>query len=115
MTRSTLTVLAATALLLGCGGSSGPDSATQATVKIVTKTHGTNLDPNGYRLLTTLRAPRDIGVNDSTVYDTLQFGNHTFTLDSVATNCVVDSAGATQTWYLFVGNSNRFTYYVTCT
>ena len=115
MTRSALTVLAATALLLGCSSSSGPDSATQANVMIVTNTHGTNLDATGYRLLTALRAPRHIGINDSTVYDTLQFGNHTFTLDSVASNCVVDSAGAVQTWYLFVGNSNRFTYYVTCT
>jgi hypothetical protein len=115
MTRSALTLLAATALLMGCSSSSGPDSATRASVKIVTNTHGTNLDADGYRLLTTLEAPRHIGVNDSTVYDTLQFGNHTFTLDSVASNCVVDSGGATQNWYLFVGNSNRFTYYVTCT
>lgn len=115
MTRSALTVMAATALLLGCSNNGGPDTSTQASVRIVTNTHGSNLDPNGYRILTTLQTPRHIGINDSTVYDTLQFGDHQFTLDSVASNCVVDSGGANQTWYLFVGNANRFTYYVTCT
>lgn len=116
MTRSVLKLLAATVLLVGCSGPSGPDSSTQASVKIVTQTGGVNLPSASYkyRLLTTLNAPRDIGLNDSTVYVALQFGNHTFTLDSVATNCVVDSGGAVQTWYLFVGGSNRFTYWVTC-
>ena len=113
MHRNLLRILAATALLAGCS-SSGPDANTQASIKILTKTSGTNLDPDGYRLQTALNAPRHIGVNDSTVYDTLQFGNHIFTLDSVASNCVVDSGGASQTVYLFVGNANRFTYYVTC-
>lgn len=114
MTRNVWKLFAATALLAGCSSPSGPDSGTRASVKIVTKTSGANLDPDGYQLLTTLNAPRHIGINDSTVYDTLQFGNHTFTLDSVATNCVVDSGGASQNWYLYVGNSNRFTYYITC-
>ncbi|MGH7532961.1 MAG: hypothetical protein ACREL4_06700, partial [Gemmatimonadales bacterium] len=103
------------ALLAGCSSPSGPDPGTLTSVKIVTKTSGSNLDADGYRLLTALNTPRHIGINDSTVYDTLQFGDHQFTLDSVATNCVVDSGGAVQNWYLPVSNANRFTYYVTCT
>ncbi|HET7024990.1 MAG TPA: hypothetical protein VFI39_07300 [Gemmatimonadales bacterium] len=113
MTRNGWKLFAATALLVGCSGPSGPDSATQASVKIVTKTSGANFDPDGYWIATTLNASRHVGVNDSTVYDSMQFGDHTFRLDSVATNCVVDS-GAVHTWYLFVGNSNRFTFNVTC-
>ncbi|MGH7591641.1 MAG: hypothetical protein ACREL2_09390, partial [Gemmatimonadales bacterium] len=105
MTRSVLKILAATALLAGCSSPSGPDSSTQASVKIVTKTGGSNLDADGYRILTALNSPRHIGINDSTVYDTMQFGNHTFTLDSVAATCQVDSGGAVQSWYLTVGNS----------
>ena len=114
MHRNLLRILATTALVAGCSSSSGPDANTQASIKILTKTSGANLDADGYRILTALNSPHHIGVNDSTTYDTLQFGNHTFTLDSVASNCVVDSGGATQTVYLFVGNANRFTYYVTC-
>ena len=113
MHRNLLRILATTALLAGCS-SSGPDANTQADIKIFTKTGGTNLDADGYRLQTQLNAPRHIGINDSTAYDSLQFGNHIFTLDSIASNCVVDSGSAVDTVYLFVGNANRFTYYVTC-
>ena len=113
MQRNLLRVLAATALLAGCS-SSGPDTSTQASIKILTKTSGANLDVDGYRLQTQLNAPRHIGINDSTVYDSMQFGSHIFTLDSIASNCVVDSSSAVDTVYLYVGNANRFTYYLTC-
>lgn len=111
MRRKLLTPLLATALVVGCS-SSGTSPNTDASIKIVTKTIGSNLDPDGYRVLITLASPHHIGINDSVVIDSLQFGDRTFTLDSVASNCAVDSATAQV--YLFVGNANRHEFDVTC-
>lgn len=112
MLRRLLFPSLALALVVACdSGGTSPD--VRSSVKVVTVTGGTNLDPDGYRLRIVGAPPRHIGTNDSVTIDSLQFGNRTFNLDSIAGNCTADSAQ--QTWYLFVGNSNRHEFHVVCT
>ena len=112
MRRNVLMAFAATALLGGCSSSQGPDPSALSTLKVVTATTGSNLDADGYQLRGTLLTSRHLGINDSTVYDSVQFGDRSFTLDSVAGNCVV-AGGATQTRFIPAGTS-RQVFDITC-
>ena len=95
--------LAAAIVAVACSGSSGPDPFTKSNLKLVTQTTGTNLDADGYRIQITSHTPVHLNANDSTVLDSIQFGDRTFIIDSIAGNCTIDST--TQHRYVPVGNS----------
>jgi hypothetical protein len=101
MTRSVLLALMASAVVVACS-STGPDPYTNSNLKIVTHTGGINLDPDGYRIQITALPPVHLGANDSVTIDSIQFGDRTFTIDSIAGNCTIDST--VQHRYVPVGN-----------
>lgn len=112
MRRTLIAAALAAAVVAACSDNGGPDPFTKSNLKLVTNTTGTNLDPDGYRIQITSHSPVHLGANDSTVLDSIQFGDRTFIIDSIAGNCSIDSA--TQHRYVPVGNV-RIEFDVICT
>lgn len=103
--------VAAAMVAAACSDNGGPDPYTKSNLKLVTHTGGTNLDADGYRIQITSLSPIHLNANDSTVLDSIQFGDRTFTIDSIAGNCSIDST--VQHRYVPVGNS-RIEFDITC-
>lgn len=112
MRRTLIAAAVATAIAVAaCSDNGGPDPFTKSNLKLVTHTSGVNLDSTGYRIQITALSPIHLNANDSTVLDSIQFGDRTFIIDSIQGNCSIDST--TQHRYVPVGNS-RIEFDFTC-
>jgi hypothetical protein len=109
-----LLLLAGLAATTACANS-GVDPSQVSSVRVLTATNGTNLDPNGYHVTLSGVPGVHIGINDTVTFTGVVFGDKTLTLDSVATNCTVQN-GASHPVFVPAGGSNfqAPTFNVTC-
>lgn len=90
-----VTLLGIAAILsLGCDDPTGPTTVV-TTLRVVTVTAGTNLDPDGYSVnVVNVDAPyqydpRSIAINGTVTFADINEGRHTVTLDGVDNNCTL--------------------------
>lgn len=95
------------------GGGGGIDPPT-GTVEFSVSTTGSNLDPNGYRLLFNEENSQVIGTN-GTVTMTVVAGGYQVMLVDLAANCAVDGTSNPQAFSVTGGSTTEVAFAVVCT
>lgn len=90
-----------------------PPGPTTGSIRIVTSTTGTLLDPDGYLVALDDGAPQPIGVAASITVADVATGAHTVTLSEVAANCTVEGDNP-QPVTVATGATAEVSFAVTC-
>jgi hypothetical protein len=87
---------------------------TAGTIQVATATTGSDLDPDGYLVLLDGNPGLPITVNGSVTLTDVPAGNHTVTLDGVASNCAV-AEGASRSVAVSAGGVSAVGFTIACT